>query len=46
LFENLVEISEIPLAFAGLYGPFDEQKLWVGTGVIDPMFLTPIIRMS
>jgi len=24
-----------------LYDPFDEQKLWVGKGVIDPMFLTP-----
>ena len=41
LFENLVEISKIPLAFAGLYGPFDELQLWVGKGVIDPMFLTP-----
>ena len=41
MFENLVEISEIRLAFAGLCGPFDKPKLWVGKGVIDPMFLTP-----
>jgi len=41
LFENLVEISEIPLPFTRLYGPFHEQKLWVGKGVIDPMFLAP-----
>jgi hypothetical protein len=41
LFDNLVEISEIHLAFAGLYGPVDQPKLWVGKGVIDPMFLTP-----
>lgn len=37
----MFEISEIPLSFAGLYGPFDQQKLWVGKGVIDPMCLTP-----
>jgi hypothetical protein len=46
LFENLVEISEIPSAFAGLYGPFDEEKLWVGKGVIDPMFLAPTNEFS
>ena len=41
MFENLVEISEIPVAFAGLYGLFDKPKLWVGKTVIDPMFLAP-----
>jgi len=41
LFEKLVEIGKIPLAFAGVYGALDEAKLRVGEGVMDAMFRAP-----
>jgi len=41
LFENLVEIGKIPLAFAGVYGAFDEAKLPAGQGVMDVMLRAP-----
>jgi len=41
LFQNFVEISQVPLAFVALYRLFDQPKLWACKGVIDSMFLAP-----